>query len=77
MVLKRTMVLTAIGVVLGYAGSLALTRSLRTLLFNVAPTDAMAFAGAALALIAVALFAALVPARRAASVDPLVALRAE
>jgi predicted permease len=77
MVLNRTMVLTAIGVVLGYAGSLALTGSLRTLLFNVAPTDATAFAGAAFMLIAVALVAALVPARRAASVDPLVALRAE
>ena len=77
LVLRRTLMLTGIGVVLGLAGSLAVTRILSKLLFNVTPTDAATFATAAGVLVAVAVAAALIPARRASSVDPLVALRIE
>ena len=77
LVLRRTLMLTGIGVVLGLAGSLAVTRIFSKLLFNVTPTDAATFATAAGVLVAVAVAAALIPARRASSVDPLVALRIE
>ena len=65
------------GVLVGVAGALAATRLLRSLLFEVAPTDPAAFAAAVALLSAVALAAAYLPARRAARVDPAVALRAE
>lgn len=75
MVLRRTLVLTGAGVALGFAGSLALTGALETLLFNVTPSDAPTFAIAATVLVAAALAAALLPARRASAIDPLQALR--
>jgi len=59
------------------AGSLALTRVMAGLLYEVRPTDAATFAGAALALAVLAVGASLVPAWRATRVDPLIALRAE
>jgi putative ABC transport system permease protein len=77
MVLRRTLLLAGCGVAIGTAGALALTRVLHSFLFQVEPTDPAAFTAAALLLIAVALAAGLVPARRAAGVDPLVALRYE
>jgi predicted permease len=77
MVLRRTLLLTAAGLAVGVAGALALTRALETLLFNVTPTDAATFGAAVLILVAAAIAAALGPARRASSIDPLVALRAE
>jgi len=77
MVLRRTLLLTAAGLAIGVAGALALTRALETLLFNVTPTDAATFGGAVLILVAAAIAASLLPARRASSIDPLVALRAE
>jgi putative ABC transport system permease protein len=77
MVLGRTVLLAAGGVAIGTAGSLALTRVLRTFLFEVEPTDPAAFLAAALLLIAVALASGVLPARRAAAVDPLVALRCD
>lgn len=77
MVLRRSVWLTAVGVLLGLAGAVALTRVLETLLYNVAPTDAPTFAAATIVLMAVAFAAALQPARRASAVDPVVALRAE
>jgi ABC-type antimicrobial peptide transport system permease subunit len=69
--------ITAVGIVLGLAGSIAVARWLTTLLFGVAPTDPWTLAGTALLLMLVAAAACVVPARRATRVDPMVALRAE
>jgi predicted permease len=77
MVLRRTLVLTTAGVVLGLVSSFAVTKALTQLLYNVTPTDPMTFAIAAAVLVSVAMLAALIPARCASSVDPLVALRVE
>jgi putative ABC transport system permease protein len=77
MVLKRSLLLAAAGVALGVAGALAVTRVLAKFLFDVKPTDPATFAMVAAVLVAVALFAGLLPARRATRVDPLVALRWE
>jgi putative ABC transport system permease protein len=71
------MSLTLIGVALGVAAALALTRVMRNLLFNVSATDPRTFALIALLLVAVAFIASYVPARRATKVDPLIALRSE
>ncbi len=65
------------GVVVGMVGSLALTRVMSTLLFGVSPTDPATFAVAAAALLGVAALACYMPARRATTIDPTVALRAE
>jgi ABC-type antimicrobial peptide transport system permease subunit len=66
-----------IGVVLGLIGAALLSRSMTTLLFNVRPTDPAVYATVAFVLIGVALLASYLPARRAAEIDPLVALRDE
>jgi predicted permease len=76
-VLRRALTLMAIGVAIGTAGSLALTRVMAGLLYEVHPTDAATFAGSALVLAVLALVASLIPAWRATRVDPLIALRAE
>jgi putative ABC transport system permease protein len=65
------------GAAIGVAASLGLTRFLQTLLFGVKPTDPATFIGVSLLLLAVAWLACYIPARRAARVDPMVALRYE
>jgi len=77
LVLKQGLALAAIGVAIGLAASLALTRLMKGLLFGVSATDPLTFIVIALLLVGVALMAALVPARRAAKVDPMAALRRE
>ncbi|HZN09476.1 MAG TPA: ABC transporter permease [Pyrinomonadaceae bacterium] len=77
MVLRNGMTLVLAGIVIGVGGALALTRFLATLLFGVTPTDTLTFVVVSAVLIAVALIACLLPARRATKVDPLEALRYE
>ncbi|HEY7180915.1 MAG TPA: FtsX-like permease family protein, partial [Blastocatellia bacterium] len=67
--------LVGAGMLIGLLGWLALTRAMTSLLFGVAATDPLTFAGAALLLVNVALAACFIPARRAARTDPLIALR--
>ncbi len=67
--------LGGIGVAIGLVGALLVTRFLRTLLFGVSPFDFWSFVGVSLVLTAIALVASFVPARRAAKVDPVEALR--
>jgi putative ABC transport system permease protein len=76
-VLVRGMVLALVGVAIGLAGSFALVHLLSSQLFGVRATDPMTFGGAAFALLCVAALASYIPARRAAEVNPMTALRNE
>jgi putative ABC transport system permease protein len=77
MVERQALGLVAIGVALGLAGSVALARSLRSLLFEVSPYDPLTFAGMAAVFLVTALVSGFVPATRAAAIDPAITLRAE
>jgi putative ABC transport system permease protein len=77
LILRGGLNLALIGVAIGLAGAFALTRLMKSLLFGVSPTDAVTYASVCVGVIAVALVACYIPARRATKVDPLVALRYE
>jgi putative ABC transport system permease protein len=77
LVLKQGIVTTLAGVVIGIGGALAITRTLSSLLFGLSTFDPMTFIAVALTLMIVAVVACYIPARRAAKVDPMVALRYE
>jgi len=77
MILGQGLRTILIGVAIGIAGSLALTRTVESLLFGVTATDPLTFGGVTLLLVGAALLACYIPARRATKVDPMVALRYE
>jgi len=77
MVLRQGMELTLAGSVLGLLGAAVLTRVMASLLFGVSTTDVVTFLASPLILIATAMVASYIPARRATRVDPVVALRDE
>jgi len=77
MILRQGLRTILAGVAIGALAALALTSTLRSLLFGVSATDPLTFVSMSLALVAAALFACYVPARRATRVDPVVALRSE
>jgi len=76
-IVRQALALAIAGIALGLAGALALTRVLTALLFDVGATDPAMFAMEPALLVLVALPASYVPARRAASVDPVAALRGD
>ena len=77
LILGHGMKLAALGIVLGIVGAAGATQFIKTVLYNVTPTDPVSFGGVAIFLTLVALLASYVPARRAMAVDPIVALRNE
>jgi ABC-type antimicrobial peptide transport system permease subunit len=77
MVLREALLLAAAGVAIGLPMAWLGARMLRSVLFGLEPGDPLTFAGALAGIILVALAAGYIPARRAASVDPMVALRSE
>ena len=77
MILRQGLVLTGLGLLAGTAVALSLTRLLATQLYHISPSDPETFATVTLALLAVSTVAAFLPARRATSVEPVIALREE
>ncbi|HMX26324.1 MAG TPA: permease, partial [Blastocatellia bacterium] len=77
LVLRQSLMLVSIGIGIGLAGAFVLTRAMASLLFGVSTRDVVTFALTPLLLGGVALLASYLPARRAAKVDPMIALRYE
>jgi putative ABC transport system permease protein len=77
LVVRQAMTLVGTGVIIGTIAALFLSKTMAKMLFGVTPNDPTTFAAGAFVLIAVALLASYVPARRATRVDPIIALRAE
>ena len=77
LVVRRSLAVVAIGLLIGLAGALSLTRFMESLLFEISATDPLTFVAVAAVLTAAATLAAALPARRAAAVDPVEVLRAE
>ncbi len=77
MIVRQGMRMVVIGLALGLTGAFAMTRVVASMLLGVRATDPLTFVGVALLLFAIALLACWIPARRAAKVNPLVALRQE
>ena len=77
LVIRQSLILVSVGLVIGLAGAFALTRVMSSLLFGISATDRLTFVTVSLLLGSIALFASYIPARRAAKVDPMVALRHE
>ena len=75
LVLREGLLVVAFGLLLGLVGALSATRIMRSLLYSTSATDALSSVATSFTLIAVALLACYVPARRATKVDPTVALR--
>jgi ABC-type antimicrobial peptide transport system permease subunit len=77
LIVGRGVVIAVVGVIIGLVGALALTRFMQGVLYGVATTDPVTFTLVAIGLLAIAVLASWLPARRAASVDPAVAIRYE
>ncbi|HSE32532.1 MAG TPA: FtsX-like permease family protein, partial [Pyrinomonadaceae bacterium] len=77
LIMRESLTLVVVGIVLGLVASLLTTKTAKTLLFGLEPNDPLTIAAAALLLLTVAVFAGYLPARRAARVDPMTALREE
>jgi putative ABC transport system permease protein len=77
LILKQGLTLIFIGIAAGIAGALAAVRAMSSLLYGVSATDPATFASISLTLLAIAILACYLPARRAAKVDPMVALKFE
>jgi putative ABC transport system permease protein len=77
MVFRQGMLIVLVGLVLGFAGASAVSRLLSSVLYGVSAVDPVSFGAASFVLLAVAALANWIPARRAAAVDPVIALRHE
>jgi ABC-type antimicrobial peptide transport system permease subunit len=77
MILRETLALTLFGIAIGIPSGLAATRLIASMLFGLSPSDWPTIVTACLLLLAVALLAGYLPARKASVIDPMVALRAE
>jgi ABC-type antimicrobial peptide transport system permease subunit len=77
MFVRHGLVLSGAGVAFGLTGALALTRLMKSVLYEVSPSDPLTYAGVSIGLVLAAMLASYLPARRATKVDPVVTLRAE